>query len=618
MDNTSGVKIRPALRITTHRHLDGRRVHPAVFFILPRPEKSFRASRVIQERISGEGTMKNKILIVDDDPGSLFLLQSLLNANGLEAVTAGNGREALDMARRNPPHLIISDILMPVMDGYTLCREWKLDDALKSIPFVFYTGEYAKSRERARAMSLAPDLFILKPQEPHILIRLLYNLLEKTRPAGPKASDPLKEELNFLRKHDEILFSTLEKKMADLEKANEELREQEERYRLTFEQVSDVIFLLDTDLRILTMSPSVEKNLGYHPLDFIGKPFAKIKRVMDPGCYAQARAKLASILEGKTVEPSDYIIFAKDGTLRHIETSATPILKNGRILCIVCVTRDITRRRQAEENLLHERNFSQTVVESLPGLFFVLDEQGKLLRWNDHLKVVTGYSDSELREVPFADIRPEKYRNATLEGIREVLRVGELSTEAKMIFKDGIHRIFRLHARRFFYEGKRCIAGTGMDITDRKRTENDLKRFAESLEDANITLRVLMRRHKEDRQDIEAKLQANVHDLILPYVKKLKEANLADRHKNDLQILEHHLREILSPFLKNIHAAHADLTPREILIMDLIKQGKKSGEIAAALNASLKTVETHRNHIRKKLNLVHARINLRSYLLSLS
>ena len=562
--------------------------------------------------------MKNKILIVDDDPGSLFLLQSLLNANGLEAVTAGNGREALDMARRNPPHLIISDILMPVMDGYTLCREWKLDDALKSIPFVFYTGEYAKSRERALAMSLAPDLFILKPQEPHILIRLLYNLLEKTKPAGPKASDPLKEELNFLRKHDEILFSTLEKKMADLEKANEELREQEERYRLTFEQVSDVIFLLDTDLRILTMSPSVEKNLGYHPLDFIGKPFAKIKRVMDPGCYAQARAKLASILEGKTVEPSDYIIFAKDGTLRHIETSATPILKNGRILCIVCVTRDITRRRQAEENLLHERNFSQTVVESLPGLFFVLDEQGKLLRWNDHLKVVTGYSDSELREMPFADIRPEKYRNATLEGIREVLRVGELSTEAKMIFKDGIHRIFRLHARRFFYEGKRCIAGTGMDITDRKRTENDLKRFAESLEDANITLRVLMRRHNEDRQDIEAKLQANVHDLILPYVKKLKEANLADRHKNDLQILEHHLREILSPFLKNIHAAHADLTPREILIMDLIKQGKKSGEIAAALNASLKTVETHRNHIRKKLNLVHARINLRSYLLSLS
>ena len=71
---------------------------------------------------------------------------------------------------------------------------------------------------------------------------------------------------------DEILLSKLEKKMADLEKANEELRNLEEIYRLSFEQVSDVIFLLDRNLRILSMSPSVETNLGYHPVEFIGKP----------------------------------------------------------------------------------------------------------------------------------------------------------------------------------------------------------------------------------------------------------------------------------------------------------------------------------------------------------
>ncbi|MFA7177257.1 MAG: LuxR C-terminal-related transcriptional regulator, partial [Smithellaceae bacterium] len=163
-----------------------------------------------------------------------------------------------------------------------------------------------------------------------------------------------------------------------------------------------------------------------------------------------------------------------------------------------------------------------------------------------------------------------------------------------------------------------CIVGAGMDVTDRKKAENELKRFAESLEEANIALRVLMHQRDEDQKDIEEKLQANVHDLILPCLKKLKGANLEDRYKNDLQTLEYNLREILSPFLKNILAAHADLTPREIQIMDLIKQGKKTGEIAAALNASLKTVETHRNHIRKKLNLVNAGVNLRSYLLSVS
>jgi DNA-binding NarL/FixJ family response regulator len=83
-------------------------------------------------------------------------------------------------------------------------------------------------------------------------------------------------------------------------------------------------------------------------------------------------------------------------------------------------------------------------------------------------------------------------------------------------------------------------------------------------------------------------------------------------------MLEHNLRKILSPFMKNIHAAHADLTPREIQIMNLIKTGKNNREIAAMLNTSFKTVEKHRIHIRKKLNLVNSRINLRSYLLSMS
>jgi len=422
----------------------------------------------------------------------------------------------------------------------------------------------------------------------------------------------------ILRKHDEILLSKLEKKMADLEKANEELRNLEEKYRLSFEQVSDIIFILDSDLRVLNMSPSVETNLGYHPLEFTGKPFAKIKNVMDPGCYAQASAKLATILEGKTVDPSDYLIFAKDGTPRYIETSATPIVKNGKILCIVCVVRDTTRRRQAEENLLYERNFSQTVVESLPGLFFVLDEQGNLLRWNDNLEIMTGYSAGEIREMPAVDLLPENDKKAALQRIQEIIRLGELSTETEMIFKNGIRRMFRFYAKRLSYEGRLCIVGTGMDITDQKRTENDLKRFAENLQDANIALRVLMQQRNEDQKDIEEKLQANVNDLIIPYLKKLKQANLEDRHKNHLQILEHNLREITSPFMKNLHAAHADLTPREIQIMDLIKQGKNNKEIAVLLNASLKTVETHRNHIRKKLNLVNARVNLRSYLLSVS
>ena len=83
-----------------------------------------------------------KILIVDDHKENLYLLEVLLKSKNFDVVTARNGTEALEAAWRTPPDLIITDILMPSMDGYSLCREWKKDEKLNSIPFIFYTATY--------------------------------------------------------------------------------------------------------------------------------------------------------------------------------------------------------------------------------------------------------------------------------------------------------------------------------------------------------------------------------------------------------------------------------------------------------------------------------------------
>jgi hypothetical protein len=94
------------------------------------------------------------ILIVDDKEENLYLLQSLLTGQGYEVVSAIHGADALEKARLNPPDLIIADILMPVMDGFTLCRQWKNDKLLKLIPFVFYTATYTDERDRSFALNL--------------------------------------------------------------------------------------------------------------------------------------------------------------------------------------------------------------------------------------------------------------------------------------------------------------------------------------------------------------------------------------------------------------------------------------------------------------------------------
>lgn len=167
--------------------------------------------------------------------------------------------------------------------------------------------------------------------------------------------------------------------------------------------------------------------------------------------------------------------------------------------------------------------------------------------------------------------------------------------------------------------GAECYAMTIFhDITHQKKAEQDLNRLTRSLEEANAALRVLMDSKDHDQKTMQDKLKANINDLVIPYLKKLKKSGLDNFQKKCLSELENNLSDVLSPFLTNFLSAHQNLTPHEIQIADLIRRGKGTKEIADILNASANTIATHRNNIRKKLNLRNAKINLRSHLQSLS
>ena len=118
-----------------------------------------------------------KILIVDDLPQNLYLLEVLLKSNGYEVEQASNGIEALEIARKNPPEMIISDILMPGMDGFSLCRAWKSDDQLKNIPFIYYTATYTDPKDEKFAMSLGAERFIVKPMEPDVFLAIIKEII---------------------------------------------------------------------------------------------------------------------------------------------------------------------------------------------------------------------------------------------------------------------------------------------------------------------------------------------------------------------------------------------------------------------------------------------------------
>jgi CheY-like chemotaxis protein len=103
-----------------------------------------------------------RVLIVDDKEENVYYLQALLSGHGFEVETARHGAEALVKARKTPPELIVSDLLMPVMDGYTLLRHWKSDAQLRAIPFIVYTATYTEEQDEKLALSLGADAFIFE------------------------------------------------------------------------------------------------------------------------------------------------------------------------------------------------------------------------------------------------------------------------------------------------------------------------------------------------------------------------------------------------------------------------------------------------------------------------
>ena len=182
------------------------------------------------------------ILVVDDNEQNLYQLQVLLGGNGYRVVTATNGDEALTAARQAPPDLVVSDILMPVMDGFALCREWRKDARLRTIPFVFYTATYTDERDREFALSLGAERFLVKPEEPEVFIRMLRDVLRQAEcpphapspaPSPVQVDVPQEEAGGYLKQYNAALIRKLEAKMQQLERANGELaRDLAERQRL--------------------------------------------------------------------------------------------------------------------------------------------------------------------------------------------------------------------------------------------------------------------------------------------------------------------------------------------------------------------------------------------------
>jgi len=150
-----------------------------------------------------------------------------------------------------------------------------------------------------------------------------------------------------------------------------------------------------------------------------------------------------------------------------------------------------------------------------------------------------------------------------------------------------------------------------------RKANQDLEEKTRNLEEANIALSVLLNKKDEARKELEEKMLVNINDLILPLLNKIKLGQLTPSQKTYLDVIESNLNNVIAPFAVDINSRYHKLTPAEIQIANLVREGKTTKEIANLFNLAMSTIHTHRDNIRVKLGIKNKKLNLRTHLMTL-
>jgi DNA-binding NarL/FixJ family response regulator len=151
-----------------------------------------------------------------------------------------------------------------------------------------------------------------------------------------------------------------------------------------------------------------------------------------------------------------------------------------------------------------------------------------------------------------------------------------------------------------------------------KKREQALELKSRNLEEANTALKVLLQHREEDKAVLEEQVSANVRKLVLPYLENLKHLHLNEKQATQVKIAEENLKKIVSSFLHNLTSSYLELTPREIQVANLVKEGKTTKEMADILSISATAVDFHRKNLRSKFGIKNKKTNLMAFLSSLS
>ncbi|HEU20501.1 MAG TPA: PAS domain S-box protein [Deltaproteobacteria bacterium] len=403
--------------------------------------------------------------------------------------------------------------------------------------------------------------------------------------------------------------------------AEEMLQQSENLYRTIFENTGTATIIIEEDTIISLVNTEFEKMTGYSKEDWEGKrswtEFVAREDVERMRRYHYLRRDDAN------AAPRNYEFSLIDSWKRVRDVFLTVAMIPGTKKSVASLA-DMTEQKIALRKARESVNWYRTIFETTGTATIIIEEDTVMSLVNTEFAQLSGASKEYCEGRSWTDfIVPEDVER--MKYYHQMRRID--SNAAPRNYEFGFLDIKGnrkdLMITISMIPGTKKSVASLLDITDLKQAEEEAKKREQevhsksrNLEEVNTALKVLLKRREDDKNELEEKVLLNVRELAVPYIEKLKKTRLSSNQFIYLTILEKSLNDIISPFLHNMKVKYSKLTPTEIQVANLVKEGRTSKEMSELLNLSTRAVDFHRGNIRRKLGLKNKRSNLQSFLLT--
>lgn len=421
--------------------------------------------------------------------------------------------------------------------------------------------------------------------------------------------------------------------VTEKKKMQQALEKNEMLLRCIVNNSSNVIYVKDREGRYLMVNTRFTELFNREAQDIIGRT--------DFDLFPEEQAHMIrgvdqTIWKSKEINQSEQTLTLQDKTHMYMTVKFPLLNSQNSMYAVAGISTDISKYKQLEHNLQENNKHLTALINASPDIICCKDGEGKWLLANEAILQLfqlagvdyKGKTDAELAHYS------EFYHEALLACVKsdeEAWHIGTLSRGKEIIPKpDGEDSFFDIIKVPLFHSDgtRQGLVVIAHDITKHLKIERKLRREivvreqttelmqkkSNELEEANIALRVLVKQQKDIAGEVQQDVLVQLEKAVLPYISLLHQSPLDDKGKEYLDIISSHLSEVGKSFIKKLSNPDLKLTRKEILVADLVRQGKSTKEIAQLLTLKVPSVEAYRNKIRKKLSLNKKKISLYQYL----